>query len=136
MTDKFTRSSEEVGKQFEEADRSHVLWLVAELEGLLVGSADFQRGRHAKNSHTAEFGMAVRQEYRGLGIGEAILRAGIEWCRSVGVRKIKLGVFVTNNRAIHLYSKLGFVEEARLRGEAIIGGTPVDEILMALWFQD
>ncbi len=60
------------------------------------------------------------------------MRAGIEWARDVGVRRLKLGVFETNERALALYRKLGFVEEGRLKGEVVLDGKPVDEILMAL----
>ncbi|MDE2046596.1 MAG: GNAT family N-acetyltransferase, partial [Thermoplasmata archaeon] len=50
-----------------------------------------------------------------------------------GIRKLKLRVFATNQRAQKLYRALGFVEEARLRGEVIIEGRVVDDVLMALW---
>jgi ribosomal protein S18 acetylase RimI-like enzyme len=86
-----------------------------------------------KNAHTAQLGVAVRKDARGLGLGTALMKAGIGWARSVGVRKLTLGVFASNDRAVRLYRGLGFVEEGRLRGQVILGGVPVDELLMALW---
>jgi RimJ/RimL family protein N-acetyltransferase len=59
--------------------------------------------------------------------------AGLAWVRTSGVRKLTLGVFATNEVALRLYRRLGFPEEGRLRGQVILDGVPVDEILMALW---
>lgn len=132
MTEAFQRSAEEVRKQFTETDPLQELWLAAEVEGALAGGADFRRGTHSKNSHVASLGVAILKRYRGLGLGEAMMRAGIEWARSVGISRLKLGVFASNERALALYRKMGFAEEGRLRGEVVLEGKPVDEILMAL----
>jgi RimJ/RimL family protein N-acetyltransferase len=133
MMDEFVRSVPEIQEQFRSADPHRVIWLVAEVGGRLVGGASFQRGRWTKSMHTAELGVALLPEARGRGIGEALMREGIEWARGEGIRKLKLGVFATNERAIALYRKLGFQEEARLKDEVMLDGRPVDEILMALW---
>ena len=133
MTESFSRTVEEIRTQFRDADPHAALWLVAEVEGRVVGSANFLRGRWKKNAHTAELGVALLAEFRGLGIGEALMRAGIDWARHVGVRKLKLGVFASNERAVRLYRKLGFTEEGRLREDVILDGRPDDELLMALW---
>lgn len=132
MTETFPRSLEEVRKQFTEADPRKELWLAAEVEGTLAGGADFRRGVHSKNSHVAGLGVAILKRYRGLGLGEAMMRTGMEWATSVGVTRLKLGVFDANDRAVALYRKLGFVEEGRLKGEVVLEGKPVDEIRLAL----
>jgi RimJ/RimL family protein N-acetyltransferase len=133
MTERFDRTAEEVRKFVEQHDGVAGEYLVAVVEGTVAGSANFLRGKQSKNAHTAELGVAVRKEWRGLGIGAALMEAGIRWARSVGVRKLTLGVFATNERAVRLYRRLGFVEEGRLRGQVILDGVPVDELLMALW---
>jgi hypothetical protein len=133
MTERFSRTPEEIRRQFVETDPNLDLWLVGALDGLIVAGANFNRGRASKGNHVAALGVSVRKEVRGLGVGEAMMRHGIGWARSVGVKKLKLGVFATNERALGLYRKLGFVEEGRMKGEVIIEGKPVDEILMALW---
>jgi RimJ/RimL family protein N-acetyltransferase len=133
MTEKLRRSVEEVRTQFRDADPRSELWLVAEVDGRVVGGANFRRGRWMKNAHTAELGVAIRKEFRGRGIGEALMRAGIEWARGVGIRKLKLGVFATNTAARALYRKLEFEEEAHLKAEIILDGQSVDEVLMARW---
>jgi RimJ/RimL family protein N-acetyltransferase len=133
MTETFARPVEEIRTQFREANPQQALWLVAEVGGRVVGGANFARGRWKKNAHAAELGVALLPEARGRGIGEALMREGIAWAREVGVRKLKLGVFASNERAIALYRRLGFSEEARLREEAMVDGRPTDELLMVLW---
>ncbi len=133
MTERFARTVDEIRAQFRDNDPRLNLWLVAEVDGKVVGGGNFSRGRWTKNAHTADLGLSLLPEFRGLGLGRAMMEAGLEWARGVGVRKVKLGVFATNERAIALYRRLGFVEEARLRGEAILDGKPVDELLMVLW---
>jgi ribosomal protein S18 acetylase RimI-like enzyme len=57
--------------------------------------------------------MAVAREWRGRGIGTALMGAAIEWARSAGLHKLSLSVFAHNTAAIAVYRKVGFVEEGR-----------------------
>jgi RimJ/RimL family protein N-acetyltransferase len=108
-------------------------FFVAEIAGRLSGLLNVARGRWTKDFHAAEFGMSCRPDDRGVGLGTALLQAGMEWARSAGVRKLNLEVFATNERAIALYRKAGFVEEGRRRGQYLINGVPVDSLLMSIW---
>ena len=60
-----------------------------------------------------EIGMAVAREWRGRGVGSALLAAAIEWSRGQSLHKLSLSVFPHNNAGIALYRKFGFVEEGR-----------------------
>ncbi len=133
MTEHFTRKLEELQRQFLGSDSSSALWLVAEIDGSLVAAADIQRGQFKKNAHTASLGMSVEKQFRGAGLGTAILKVLLDWARENQVRKVKLGVFSTNERAIRLYQRFGFSEEGRLRNDIILDGKPADLIQMALW---
>jgi RimJ/RimL family protein N-acetyltransferase len=75
----------------------------------IVGSIHVDASRHG----FGEIGMAVAREWRGRGVGSALLAAAIDWAREVGLHKLSLGVFVHNAAAIALYRKFGFVEEGR-----------------------
>ena len=57
--------------------------------------------------------MVVAQEWRGRGVGSALLASAIESARAHGLHKVSLSVFAHNERAIALYQKFGFVEEGR-----------------------
>jgi RimJ/RimL family protein N-acetyltransferase len=85
------------------------------LEGTLVAVADTELvgSVHVGVSRFGfgEIGMAVAREWRGRGVGSALLTAAIEWSRGQGLHKLSLQVFPHNVAAIALYRKFGFVEE-------------------------
>lgn len=88
--------------------------LVAELEGQLVGTLDFWNGHRQKIAHTGEFGMGVHPSFRDLGVGKALLETLLRWATIHPIiEKVKLGVFASNKRAVHLYQKMGFIQEGR-----------------------
>jgi RimJ/RimL family protein N-acetyltransferase len=60
-----------------------------------------------------EIGMMVAREWRGRGVGSALVAAAIEWGRENGLHKLTLSVFPHNEAAIRLYRKFGFAEEGR-----------------------
>jgi RimJ/RimL family protein N-acetyltransferase len=75
----------------------------------IVGLLHVQASRHG----FGELGMAVAREWRGRGVGSALLAAGIDWARERDLHKVTLAVFPHNTAAIALYEKFGFVEEGR-----------------------
>ena len=60
-----------------------------------------------------EIGMMVAADWRGRGVGTALVAAAIEWARARGMHKLTLSVFPHNDAAIALYRKFGFIEEGR-----------------------
>ena len=61
-----------------------------------------------------DLGMTVARDWRGRGVGSALMEAAIAWARAEGLHKLSLGVFPHNAAAIALYRKYGFVEEGCL----------------------
>ncbi len=60
-----------------------------------------------------EIGMLVAYDWRGKGVGSALVAAAIDWARAQGLHKLSLSVFPHNDAAIALYRKFGFTEEGR-----------------------
>lgn len=60
-----------------------------------------------------ELGMMVAADWRGRGVGTALVASAIEWARARGLHKLSLGVFPHNEAALALYRKFGFLEEGR-----------------------
>lgn len=73
----------------------------------LVGSLHVDASRFG----FGELGMAVAREWRGRGVGSALLEAAIAWSREQGLHKLSLSVFPHNAAGIALYRKYGFVDE-------------------------
>ena len=83
--------------------------LVAVADGRVVGMLHVDVGRHG----FGELGMLVNRDWRGCGVGSALLQATVEWARGQGLHKLCLEVFAHNSAAIALYRRYGFVEEGR-----------------------
>jgi ribosomal-protein-alanine N-acetyltransferase len=60
-----------------------------------------------------DIGMYVAKEWRGRGVGTALMDAAIAWARAEGLHKLTLSVFPHNTAAIALYEKFGFFKEGR-----------------------
>jgi GNAT superfamily N-acetyltransferase len=60
------------------------------------------------DSTTPEVAIAVAREYRGNGVGRALMESLIEHARQSGVPGLSLSVEIANTRALYLYQQLGF----------------------------
>jgi ribosomal-protein-alanine N-acetyltransferase len=83
--------------------------LVAAAHGQVVGMLHVEQSGFG----FGELGMMVAREWRGRGVGSALVAAAIDWGRTRGLHKLILSVFPHNEAAIALYRKFGFVEEGR-----------------------
>lgn len=133
--ERVTRSPEEERKRLESYDGTRGLSLVAFRDGRLVAAIDFIRGKFEKNAHVGEIAISIQRRARRLGLGEALLLQGIEWSRHVGIRKLALVVFASNEPAIALYRKVGFEVEGRLRGHVVLRNVPTDVLCMGKWLE-
>ena len=57
-----------------------------------------------------ELGMAIRSEYRGHGLGKALMSALFNGLKEFGVQKVSLSVDPDNTPAVRLYERFGFVQ--------------------------
>ncbi len=62
-----------------------------------------------------EIAMLVARQWRGRGVGSALIADSIAWARGRGLHKLSLSVFPHNEAAIAVYRKFGFLEEGRRR---------------------
>ena len=98
----------------EKTDSADEIELLAELDGVIVGTAGIGCvGRREKTRHRAEFGISVDKAYWGLGIGRALTEACIECAKKAGYAQLELEVVAENRSAIGLYESEGFVEYGR-----------------------
>jgi RimJ/RimL family protein N-acetyltransferase len=62
-----------------------------------------------------DIGMLVAADWRGRGVGSALLAAGVGWAREHDLYKLTLQLWPHNEAAHKLYLKVGFVDEGHLR---------------------
>jgi RimJ/RimL family protein N-acetyltransferase len=82
---------------------------VVEVDGRIVGHGGIE------GTGVAELGMLVARDWRGKGVGSALLQACVDWARAAGAHKVALQVWPHNEAARNLYRKFGFREEGYLR---------------------
>jgi RimJ/RimL family protein N-acetyltransferase len=98
----------------EDSISERTLFLVAEVEGKIVGFTRCEGNKLSRFRHKAEFGICVLKEYWGHGMGKVLIENILLWTDHVGIEKISLTVVETNKKAIELYKRYGFVEEGLL----------------------
>lgn len=87
--------------------RSYCTYLVAELDGQVVGSCGMTNICNEGNIDN----VVVGEQFRGRGIATKLLESLFELGDEMGVEAYTLEVRVSNAAAIHVYEKLGFVSE-------------------------
>jgi RimJ/RimL family protein N-acetyltransferase len=103
--------------------------MVAVAGGQIVGMIHTDVRRYG----VGELGMLVDREWRGRGVGSALIQATIAWARDQGLHKLSLEVFAHNAAAIVLYRKSGFIEEGhRVQHYRRANGELWDSIVMGL----
>lgn len=108
------------------------VWLVAELDGRLVGSAGLHPRPNPRAGYVADLGMGVADDHAGKGIGTRLLSELLDIADNWrGIKRVQLEVFVDNEGALALYRKHGFEIEGRLVKAALRGGQYVDQYVMA-----
>jgi RimJ/RimL family protein N-acetyltransferase len=134
LRSRFEMSVEEERAFIAKAKAQGNLILLAILDGELVGWVSLFRARHEFRRHTGQMGISVIREYRGIGIGTALMHYALDWAAKQGLEKINLGVRASNERARALYRKFGFVEEGyRVREIKDLHGCYHDSVDMAFF---
>ena len=78
---------------------------LVELRGAVVGTLFMERDG---DEEASIFGFVVQPSLQGRGIGRAALRQACEQLRAGGARRISLDVDLANDRALGLYTSIGF----------------------------
>lgn len=106
--------------------------LIIEADGRVVG--DINLFHYDAKNRNASIGLSIwRREDRDRGYGSDAMRALMRWgFREFNLHRIELSVAPENERALHLYAKLGFAMEGRRRESAYADGHYNDEIIMGV----
>ena len=108
------------------------LLVIAAQDGCVLSMTNVEAGPHHRRRHVGTIGLSIRPDWRGIGLGTAIMQALIDWAAEHrNIEKLILGVWSKNTAAIALYKKMGFVEEGRkIRDVKYANGYYDDCVLM------
>ena len=106
------------------------LYVVAEVDGKIVASSSVRKRKFRWESHVGDLGIIIKSGYRDAGIGTEMMKTLIDQARAMGLKILTLTVFATNERAIHVYEKVGFKETGRIPKEICRNGKYIDRIIM------
>lgn len=123
-----------IDSELELIGTEHAVKLLCIVDGKLAGIADVHRNLSARSRklHIGTFGMIIAKEFRGQGIGEALMRMTIDEAvqKMPGLKTMYLECFANNVPALSLYKKLGFEEVGRVPEALLRQGEYVDAVLM------
>ena len=107
-------------------------YLVAELDGVVGYVELHQNIPIPSHTHVREIGgLAVDPRAQGRGVGRDLVEAAVAAATRQDATKVTLRVLGHNPGARRLYERCGFVVEGVLKGEFLLDGQLVDDILMA-----
>ena len=110
-------------------------YVAAMVDGRMVGSAsvNIQDPLHPGNMMrpvpAAEFGVSVLEDWRGRGIGRALIQHVEGWAADRGIERMLLSVSEGNEGAIRLYRSIGYAESGREMRKDLTAPNGPDSIL-------
>lgn len=117
-----------------DSESSRNLFLVAVVDGRMVGFSRCEGTYLKRSSHKVEFGICVLKNFWGYGIGRNLLRESINWADYNGIKKMTLNVLETNTKAMELYNTFGFTSEGVLKNDKYLSdGKYYNTVIMGRW---
>ena len=107
--DEFNISVEDEIKWISKFDQQTSSMLVAKAGDKVVGNAAINpAGKASKLKHRCSFGIAIINDYQGIGVGRVLTQEMISFATKVGYKQVELEVASRNYKAINLYLSEGF----------------------------
>jgi L-phenylalanine/L-methionine N-acetyltransferase len=125
-------SSEQAWREELDRRRDDNVSIVACVQGEVVGHLALSIYMNPRTRHAGHFGIAVRDDWQGKGIGAELMKACLDLADNwLGLTRLDLRVYVDNAPAISLYKKFGFEIEGTHKRFAFRNGEYVDAHVMA-----
>ena len=121
--DEFDRTEDQERQWIQEhIDGPGKLVVLAEVSGTVIGCLSFDNGSYRRIAHRGSFGLSVRENWRGQGIGTVTLQALLDWATANPmIEKIGLSVFVNTWTRSGPTNGLGSWRKAASRARSSLG---------------
>ncbi|UCH57764.1 MAG: GNAT family N-acetyltransferase [Candidatus Bathyarchaeota archaeon] len=129
---KMTREAEVdwLGLYLSRLEKDQVVGIVTEVDGRFVGQVEVSP-KSGRSRHVGVLGISLGADYRDIGIGTELMREAEAQARRLGIKLMTLELFASNERALHIYEKLGYREVGRIPRHNLKDGRYIDNIIMA-----
>ena len=125
-------SAQEVRGALEQDANGGSFPLVACVGDEVVGQLTLSVYMNPRTRHSGHFGIAVRDDWQGKGVGTALMEACVDLADNwLGLSRLDLRVYTDNAPAIALYKRFGFEIEGTHKRFAYRDGEYVDAHVMA-----
>ena len=104
--------------------------LIALENDQIIARAELEGYSAERVRHRAYFSLSVRKEYWNRGIGTEMINRIVEQAKKMKIRSIELEVISDNERGIHLYHKMGFVDIGTYKKYFYVNGLFKDAVVM------
>ena len=107
--------------------------LIAKFKGEIIAQAILEiKSKFKKTSHKAGIGISIHPDFHDLGLGTKMIQCLEEKAKKLGVLKIEMSVYESNERASYVYiNKLGYKREGcRINSILLEDGSFSNEIIL------
>jgi ribosomal protein S18 acetylase RimI-like enzyme len=132
VDEKTTREREVdwLARKLSDLEKDRAIIVVAEAGDRFVGQVEVNP-KFGRSSHVGVLGISILRDCRDLGIGTELMREAERQAPRLGLRIITLEVIATNERARHVYEKVGYRAAGRIPKAHAVGDGYADAIMMA-----
>lgn len=123
---------EVVERFIRDLDYNVVFPIVAEYGGEIVGDATLHMNRYGWSTHVGQIRVVIARNFQRKGLGTAMAKVLVRHAISRGLEKLVAEVVDNQTAAKKAFQRLGFVEEAKLKGHVRdIHGIKRDLVIMS-----
>ena len=117
--------------QLEKISNGSLVQLFATAGDQIIGVSEVGM-KNRVESHIGDFGISIAREWRGLGIGSALMQAVLNEAQAhlPTLKIVTLSAFANNETAIRMSQRFGFQEHGRLPRGIVHHGQHIDHIYM------
>jgi len=123
------KEAEWLGRHLTLIENGKRIAVVAEINGKVVGQVGVNP-RRGHSAHVGVIGIGLCQGYRDVGLGSELMIEAERLAKEQGMTHMSLEVYSKNDRAQHVYRKLGYTYVGREPDAINLNGEIMDNIYM------
>ena len=106
-------------------------WIARDARGGVAGHVDLRAHAEPFTGHRCQLGMGVQRDHRRIGLASRLLAHATHWAAAQGLQWIDLQVLSSNEPAVALYRREGFLMQGGKPAMYVIDGVSLGEMWMA-----